>query len=109
MLHTRPPKYTLKYKFHYYQEGHWGYCDKSCLPGYITWYIIILIIVGTLTLFGIVTLLVLYSLGKLRCRCYGNNTTDHFIFTFRNCCLKKCFNNDQANPDETTMEMGKFS
>ena len=68
----------------HYQERHWGYCDESCLPGDITWYIIILIIVGTLTLFALVTLLILYSLGKLRCRCYGNNTTDHFIFTFRN-------------------------
>ena len=71
------------------QEGHWGYCDESCLPGDITWYIIILIIVGTLTLFALVTLLVLYSLGKLW-------------------CLKKCFNNEQAKPDET-LEMGKFS
>ena len=81
----------------HYQEGHWGYCDESCLPGdiawYNNWYIIVL---GTLASFTLVILLILYCLGKLRSPCYGN-----FFFTFRNCCLKKSFNYDQEKPDET--------
>ena len=85
----------------------WGAClDQSCPKTDITYkylkedWFIILVVLGTLTLLILLILLILFCMGKLRCRYFENNATDHFILTFRSCCLRKCFCNEEAKPGE---------
>ena len=73
----------------HHQGRRWGHCKNSCPINEVisdqSW--LIMIGVGSFILFFILILLTLYCTGKLRCL----DTTNHYTFTIRKCCINNCF------------------
>ena len=83
-----------------YINDHWGYCTDFCPKeeqkssgeeiNRKFWFVTGTVL-GSLTILILLTLLGLCLSGKLRCRYFKNETTNHVILTFRESCFKTHF------------------
>ena len=91
-------------------DSQWGNCtalcpkkDKSMEEGIEKqlWFIITFTITGSMTILILLLLLGLYLAGKLRCRCFKNETSNHVILTFRESCFKTRFDSKDVKQLKT--------
>ena len=73
----------------HHQRRRWGHCKNSCPidEDISDKSLLIMIGVGSFMICVALILLMLYCTGKLRCL----DTTNHYTFTIRKCCINNCF------------------